>query len=446
MVGLIVVGTAIMGFTVWATTPPAASALATGLNAPTPRVATPGLATPKVATPSSVTPARARPSATPTVPACTPAPLAERAARTLIVGLPGVTEPSDPLVKEVLDLGVGGVFLNTDNVKSRAQVTGLIAGIRSRAGRPILIATDEEPGRVSVFRELLGSSPSARRLASEETPTGARKHAAGVATQLAAIGIDMDLAPVADLDAGPSSGVIGDRSFSADPTVATNYAYAYAAGLADGGILPVVKHFPGQGRSTEDIHFRAASVTVTLDALQSSDLRPFDALIRAGIPAVMMNHLQYSSLDPDLPASLSPRAYQLLRGLGFRGAAITDSVGMAAVNGTWDVAEASVRAVAAGADGVLNTGGRTAKDMRHGLVAAVLGGKLDESRVNEAASRMVALAGGDPSTVTCLSGAWRPEGDFTPQAGRVGAQPVPTQPQREQSQLGPVDAYPEKQG
>ena len=225
---------------------------------------------------------------------------------------------------------------------------------------------------MSVFRELVGSSPSARRLAAEETPAGARKHAAGVAAQLAGMGIDMDLAPVADLDAGPSSGVIGDRSFSADPTVAANYAYAYAAGLADGGILPVVKHFPGQGRSSEDIHFRAASVTVTLDALQSSDLRPFDALIRAGIPAVMMNHLRYSSIDPDLPASLSPRAYQLLRGLGFQGAAITDSVGMAAVNRTWDVAEASVRAVAAGADGVLNTGGQTAKDMRHGLVAAVL--------------------------------------------------------------------------
>ncbi len=256
----------------------------------------------------------------------------------------------------------------------------------------------------------------------------------------------MDLAPVADLDAGPSSGVIGDRSFSADPTVAANYAYAYAAGLADGGIIPVVKHFPGQGRSSEDIHFRAASVTVTLDALQSSDLRPFDVLIRAGIPAVMMNHLRYSSIDPDLPASLSPRAYQLLRGLGFRGAAITDSVGMAAVNRTWDVAEAAVRAVAAGADGVLNTGGRTAKDMRHGLVAAVLAGKLDESRINEAASRMVVLAGGDPTSMTCLTDGWRPDGTLTPKAAGAGTQAVPTLPGRDQSQLEPVGALPVKQG
>ena len=186
---------------------------------------------------------------------------------------------------------------------------------------------------------------------------------------------------------------------------------------------------------------------MTLDALQSSDLRPFDALIRAGIPAVMMNHLRYSSIDPDLPASLSPRAYQLLRGLGFQGAAITDSVGMAAVNRTWDVAEASVRAVAAGADGVLNTGGQTAKDMRHGLVAAVL---------RRQARRVPDQRGGVPD-----GGPRRrrpgdgdvPDGRLAARRGTsprrpsgAGTQPVPTQPQREQTQLGPVAAYPAKQG
>ncbi len=165
MLVLIVVGTAVMGLTVWATTPPAASAQIGVLDAPTPN-----MTTARVTTPSSVVAAPVRPTVT--VPACTPAPLAERAARTLIVGLPGVTLPSDPLIKEILDLGVGGVFLNTDNVKSKTQVTTLILGIRAQAGRPLLISTDEEPGRVSVFRELVGSSPSARRLAAEETPAG----------------------------------------------------------------------------------------------------------------------------------------------------------------------------------------------------------------------------------------------------------------------------------
>ena len=109
---------------------------------------------------------------------------------------------------------------------------------------------------------------------------------------------------------------------------------------------------------------------------------------------------------------------------------------MAAVNQTWDVAEAAVRAVSAGADGVLNTGGQTAKDMRHGLVAAVQVGTLDESRVNEAASRMVALAGGDPRPVTCTTGDWLPDGDFARHAAGAGTPLVPTHPDR----ADPLDA------
>ncbi len=463
MLAMMVVGTAAMGLSVWATAPPAASAGAVDTGSPVPttsvtardapsasvaRPTTAAATTPTtVAAPTRTAAAAPAPPATAAAAAraCTPAPLAQRAARTLIVGLPGVTDATNALVGEILDLGVGGVFLNTDNVKSKSQVIALVKGIRARAGRPVLVSTDEEPGRVSVFRELVGASASARRLAAQETPAGARQQAARVAGELAAMGIDLNLAPVADLDDGPASGIIGDRSFSADPTVAADYAYAYAAGLADGGVLPVVKHFPGQGRSSEDIHFRAASVNVTLDALQDSDLRPFDALIRAGVPAVMMNHLRYSSIDPSLPASLSPRAYELLRGLGFRGAAITDSVGMAAVNQTWDVAEAAVRAVSAGADGVLNTGGQTAKDMRHGLVAAVQVGTLDESRVNEAASRMVALAGGDPRPVTCTTGDWLPDGVFARRTTAAGTPLVPTLPDQ-QDPLTPVAASRATQG
>ena len=257
----------------------------------------------------------------------------------------------------------------------------------------------------------------------------------------------MDLAPVADLDDGPSSGVIGDRSFSADPTVAANYAYAYAAGLADGGILPVAKHFPGQGRSSEDIHFRAASVTVTLDALQSSDLRPFDALIRAGIPAVMMNHLRYSSLDPNLPASLSPRAYQLLRGLGFRGAAITDSVGMAAVNrpgtwprprsGRWRRAPTACSTPGGGRPRTCATGWWRPSS----AASSTSPGSTRRRRgwwPSPAATR---------ATVTCLTGDLAAGGGLRPpEPGGPGPSRCRRNPHREQTQLGPVAASPAKQG
>jgi len=335
---------------------------------------------------------------------CTPAPLAQRAARTLIVGLPDITDPSDPLIRTVLDIGVGGFFLNPGNVESRAQVMSLIQGIRAQAGRPIFISIDEEPGRVSTLGDLIGTSASARRMADEGPATEVRAYAEVVATELARLGIDVNLAPVADLTDGPYDEVIGDRSFSVDPAIASEYAVAYSLGMADGGVRAVAKHFPGQGRSAEDIHIEAAEpVTVPLDTLRITDVRPFRDLVRAGIPVVMMNHLRYTALDRNLPASLSPKAYSLLRDLGFQGVAITDSLGMGAVNLTWGFYDAAPMAIAAGADGLLGTDGFFAEEMRDGLVDAVAAGRLSERRLNEAAARMVALAGGDPRPVACLA-------------------------------------------
>jgi len=142
---------------------------------------------------------------------------------------------------------------------------------------------------------------------------------------------------------------------------------------------------------------------VSLDLLRLTDVRPFRDLVKAGIPVVMMNHIRYSALDRNLPASLSPKAYTLLRDLGFTGVAITDSVGMAAVNLTWGFYDSAPMAVAAGADGVLGTDGFFAEEMRDGLVDSVAAGKLSERRLNEAAGRMVALAGGDPRTLACVA-------------------------------------------
>ena len=335
-------------------------------------------------------------------PECRPAPLAERAARVLIMGLPEVTSASDPLVDTLLRLRVGGVLISPYNVQSTTQVTSLVQGIRARSSGPILVSTDEEPGRVSTFVELFGPTPSARRLAAERSPAEVREFARQIGTKLAALGVDFDLAPVADLDAGPSQGIVGDRAFSADPTTAYQYALAYAAGLWDARVRPLAKHFPGHGRSTDDSHVQETdTVRATLDDLMATDLRPFRDLIRAGIPVVMMNHVSYSLFEPGVPASLSPKAYQLLRSLGFQGAAITDSLGMAAVNLRHHPSDAAVAAIKAGADGVIMTDGWAAENMRDTIVEAVQSGRLSESRLDQAAARMTALAGGDAAAFAC---------------------------------------------
>jgi beta-N-acetylhexosaminidase len=344
--------------------------------------------------------ARPTPSATP---ACTPAPLPERAAAVLVVGLPHVTSIDDALAGEVAALGVGGVFLSEANVEDAEQVRALTAGLRARSPRPLLVSTDEESGRVAITRDIVGAGPSARRLATSRTPAQVREFAAEIGEELAAIGVDVDLAPVADLDDGPSRGIIGDRSFSADPDTASAYALAFARGLDDGGVIPTVKHFPGQGRSTTDTHSASDLVDAALADLRSTDLVPFQAAVDAGAPVVMLNHLSYEVLDPDLPASVSPAAYRLLRDMGFTGVAITDSLGMGAIHSRWDFPEAAVRAIEAGADAALTTDGRQAVRMRDALVDAVRTGRLPEARLDEAAARVAALAGGDAQALTCTA-------------------------------------------
>ena len=160
-----------------------------------------------------------------------------------------------------------------------------------------------------------------------------------------------------------------------------------------------MKHFPGQGRSAADTHRTRAVVPTPLSELRSTDLVPFQRAVDAGAPVVMLNHLGYAALDGDVPASLSPQAYSLLRSTGFRGVAMTDSLGMGAVNLRWDFPTAAVLAVGAGADAVLATDGAQAVRMRDALVAAVRSGALPEVRLSEAAARVTALAGGDPGAV-----------------------------------------------
>jgi beta-N-acetylhexosaminidase len=343
----------------------------------------------------------------------------------LVVGLPAVTEADDPLAVEVVDLGVSGVFLVQENVSSARQLTALTAGLRARAGRPFLVSTDEESGRVSVLRDVLGGGPSPRRLAAQRTPEQVREFAGELGSSLAELGIDLDLAPNLDLDDGPSGGVIGDRSFSAEPEEAADYGLAFARGLTDGGVRPAVKHFPGHGRSATDTHREGDVVDASLEELETTDLVPFQRAVDAGVPVVMTNHLEYAEFDAGLPASLSPKAYALLREMGFEGVAITDSLGMGAVHVRWDFPVSSVMAIQAGADLALVKDGRRATEVRDAIVAAVESGDLPEERLNEAAGRATALAGGDPQALSCTQPVLPVLAEPAPAAPPSGA-PKPT--------------------
>lgn len=338
------------------------------------------------------------PIPTSTTQPCRPAPLEARAATVLAVGINDATTADAPLAATVAALGVGGVILLGSNILDAAQARALIAGMRQQSPRGLLVAVDEEGGRVSRLRPIVGSTPSARSLGQRDLPeiasVGAER---GVV--LRDLGFDLVLAPVVDADGGPAGGAVGDRAFAATPAEAGVRAAAFADGVRRAGLAATAKHFPGQG-GLADSHDGEVVSDTPLPELRAIATAGFGPVVSAGIGAVMMSHVTYRALGP-LPASLEPAAYRLLRSLGFGGVAITDAVGMEAIVEQWSLPEAAVLALDAGADLVLATPGDKAAAMRDGVVAAVTDGRLPEARLDEAVGRVLTLRGEDPRAMVC---------------------------------------------
>jgi beta-N-acetylhexosaminidase len=339
---------------------------------------------------------------TPPAPACHPESLQRLAAATLIVGLPDTRSPSDPLAVSAPALGVGGILLESANVQSADQVRTLVGAIRARRGAPLLVATDEEGGRVTSFSSVIGWEPSARAT-SPLGPAALQERAKVLGTALRGLGVTVDFAPDLDVTASPDSAPIGDRSYSNDPATASADALAVARGLSAGGVTPVLKHFPGLGSADANTDLASIVVNDPEWSLIYRDMRPFIDAINAGAPVVMVGHAQYPALgDPSLPASLSPVIYQTLRAIPFRGVTITDSLGAGAVNLRFDFPVAAVHALSAGVDGLLTTDANQAPRMRDAIVAAVQTHHLSAARLADAAAHVTALAGADPYPLTCV--------------------------------------------
>ena len=318
-------------------------------------------------------------------------PLEVLAGQVLVAAYPG-TDPAVP-AGLVAAHHLGGVILMGDNVASLDQVRATGAAVQGAAaadGRawPAVVAIDEEGGRVSRLRGLLADLPAFATFGGGDV-AATRERFARLGADLASLGITMDFAPVADVTVGPADPTIGDRSASSDPVAAAAAVVAASRGLLDGGTVPVLKHFPGHGSVTTDSHVGLPAQVASLEQLSARDLVPFRSAVDLGAPVVMMGHLDVVQLDPGVPSSLSPAAYRLLReGLGFQGVAVTDALDMGAVP-VGSPGEEVVRALAAGADLVLKP--RDVGAAHAAVVAAVQSGALPRERLEEAATRVVAL-------------------------------------------------------
>jgi beta-N-acetylhexosaminidase len=319
-------------------------------------------------------------------------PLRRQLAQLLVVGFDGST--ATPATLAMARQGIGGVILFARNVTGGPQLAKLIGDLGA-AAPGLAIGVDQEPGtRVARLRGLVPASPPARSLgrrpAAEVYAEGLR-----LGRALKGLGVTVDYAPV--LDVTGDDGVIGDRSFGADPATAARAGTAFAKGLRDGGVLPVGKHFPGHGATGADSHKGLPVIATPLAALKARHVAPFKAAIDAGLPAVMVGHLLVRELDPERPASLSPAALRLLReDLGFDGLVVTDALEMGAISDGWGLPQAGELAIEAGVDQLLiGLPDPPVTAVLDRLEAAVTAGRLSRTRVAEAFIHVQAAKGDD---------------------------------------------------
>lgn len=352
-----------------------------------------------------------------------PEDLAQLAGSALAVGVTGFDDAA-----AAVDAGVRHIFVGSGTdlsildgqgdpersisaLKDRARAANETNGVNgdNGDGAELAVSVDEEGGQVQRLAGVIGEVPSARQLAETMEPGQVIDLFAEHGRKMAELGITMDFAPVVDLAGGEqiSDNAIGDRSFSDDPAVVTDYAAAAAQGLQQAGVTPVIKHFPGHGHATGDSHHGTVT-TPPIDQMDA-DLQPFADLLNGegdtdgpGI-AVMVGHMQTPGLDaPDAPgastpASLNPAVYEMLRtglvgGPGFDGVIFTDDLtGMAAITDLHSGPDAVVAAVRAGSDAPLTSTAANVQATVDGIVAAVEEGSLDRERLEETSACQCAL-------------------------------------------------------
>jgi beta-N-acetylhexosaminidase len=312
--------------------------------------------------------------------------------RCLLPGFVG-TEPPDWILRRAA-AGLGGVCLYARNVSSREQLALLTE--RLHAENPeLIIAIDEEGGDVTRLEAAAGSSyPGNLALGAVDDADLTRVVARSMGAELAAAGIDLDLAPVADVNSNPINPVIGVRSFGPRPGPVARQTAAWIAGLQGAGVAACAKHFPGHGATSLDSHL---DLPVVDEDPHQGALEPFRAAIAAGVQAVMSAHIVVPTID-SLPATISAKIMTgLLRDeLGFDGLVVSDGLEMRAIAGGVGIVDGTVMALAAGCDLLCIGGGLAGEDivqeLREAILSALETGRVSEARLLAAAARVDQLA------------------------------------------------------
>jgi beta-N-acetylhexosaminidase len=274
----------------------------------------------------------------------------------IVGGFAGAELPKE--MRAALEAGRrGGVILFKRNLPSLQAARELTAAVLEAAPAelPPFVSVDQEGGRVARLRAPFLELPPMRVLGKLGDAALVEEVGVVLGAELAALGFNLDFAPVLDVDSNPKNPVIGDRAFSSDPDTVARLGCALARGLESGGVLACGKHFPGHGDTDQDSHFDLPVVRADEARLRAIELRPFAAAAAAEISTLMSAHVIYTALDPNVPATLSQKiAQDLLRGeLGFSGVLFSDDLEMRALSDRMSAAESAVAAIRAGCDALL---------------------------------------------------------------------------------------------
>ncbi len=313
-------------------------------------------------------------------------------ARLLCVGFDGPVV--NDAAREMIHAGVSGVILFARNASSHAELAQIAASLKACAaeidGARVFIALDHEGGRVVRLRDGMTAVGPMREVGSVGAAEAARVGAV-FARELRSANIDLDFAPVVDVDSNPANPVIGDRSFSRDQSVVSECAVAFIEALQAGGVAGCAKHFPGHGDTDVDSHLALPRLPHAIDRLRAVELPPFAAAAHAQVASIMTAHVVFEAIDEGVPATMSRKVIEgVLRDeIGFDGVVFSDCLEMEAIAGTMGIGEGAVRAIEAGVDCLLIC--HRLDRQRNAIEAlseALAGGRLSRARVLQAVERI----------------------------------------------------------
>ncbi|MGE5653242.1 MAG: beta-N-acetylhexosaminidase [Bacillota bacterium] len=323
----------------------------------------------------------------------------EKVAQLFMVGFDGKSVPAS--MEALIKQGVGGAILfarNIDSPEQTAQLTNRLQELtqQSISKVPLLVSIDQEHGIVSRFSQGFTVYPGQMALGATRSETMARTMGEVTGRELRALGINMNLAPVLDVNNNAENPVIGVRSFGEDPQMVAKMGTQIIAGLQSQRVAAVGKHFPGHGDTSVDSHKALPVVAHPRTRLNSTELVPFKAAIAAGVDAIMTAHVFFPAIEsnPDLPATLSSSVLTglLRQELGFKGVIITDDMEMKAISDRYTPGEAAIKALQAGTDIVLIASQPTHHQAAlQAVQKAVADGQISKERLDQSVRRILEL-------------------------------------------------------